>query len=86
MRYLGTDKQVRYWCQDENRLGLKTLTGRTITLKGVKPLGLVGWQRKNFYLYGVVEPATGDSFFLGVFSPRWYMFSGLVRPFFKNVS
>ncbi|MEH1903236.1 MAG: transposase [Nostoc sp.] len=40
-----------------------SLTGRTITLKGVKPLGLVGWQRKNFYLYGVVEPATGDSFF-----------------------
>jgi hypothetical protein len=43
-------------------LGLKTLTGRTITLKGVKPYGMVGWQRQNFYLYGVVEPATGDSF------------------------
>jgi DDE superfamily endonuclease len=63
LRYLGTDQQVRYWCEDESRLGLKTITGRTITLKGVKPLGIVGWQRKNFYLYGLVEPATGDSFF-----------------------
>jgi len=34
-----------------------------ITLAGVKPEGLVGWQRQNFYLYGVVEPATGASFF-----------------------
>ena len=24
-RYLGTDKQVRYWCQDESRLGLHFL-------------------------------------------------------------
>jgi hypothetical protein len=63
LRYLGTDKQVRYWCQDKSRLGLKTLTGRTITLKGVKPEGILGGHRKNFYLYGVVEPATGDSFF-----------------------
>lgn len=63
LRYLGTGKQVRYWCQDESRLGLKTITGRTITFKGVKPKGIVGWQRKNFYLYGLVEPATGDSFF-----------------------
>jgi DDE superfamily endonuclease len=61
--YLGNCQQIRYWCEDESRLGLKTITGRTITLKGVKPEGIVGWQRKNFYLYGVVEPATGNSFF-----------------------
>ncbi len=35
-----------------------------MTIKGVKPLGVVQWQRENFYLYGVVEPATGESFFL----------------------
>jgi hypothetical protein len=63
LRYLGDERQVRYWCCDESRLGLKTITGRTITIKGVKPEGIVGWHRKNFYLYGVVEPATGDSFF-----------------------
>lgn len=50
-------------CQDETRLGLKTLCGRVITAAGVKPIGLSQWQRDNFYLYGVVEPLTGYSFF-----------------------
>jgi hypothetical protein len=47
----------------ETRLGLKTITARLITAKGVKPLGLNQWQRDNFYLYGVVEPLSGYSFF-----------------------
>lgn len=50
-------------CQDETRLGLKTIAGRLITASGVKPVGLSQWQRDNFYLYGVVEPLTGYSFF-----------------------
>lgn len=54
---------VRYWCQDESRLGLKTELGRVITAKGVKPQMPVQWQRQAFYLYGIVEPTTGDSFF-----------------------
>ena len=55
--------KVRYWCQDETRIGLKTITGRKITLTGVKPIGQVQWIFKAFYLYGVFEPATGESFF-----------------------
>ena len=54
---------VRYWCQDESRLGLKTELGRVITAKGVKPRLPVQWRRQAFYLYGIVEPKTGDSFF-----------------------
>lgn len=41
-------KTVRYWCQDEARLGLKTITGKKITLPGVKPIGLVQWPRRLF--------------------------------------
>jgi transposase len=37
---------------------------RWITLTGVKPLGLVEYGFENFYLYGAVEPTTGESFFL----------------------
>jgi transposase len=37
---------------------------RRITLPGVKPLGPVPFRFENFYLYGAVEPSTGDSFFL----------------------
>ncbi len=38
------------------------ISGRLITAKGVKPLGLNQWQRDNFYLYGAVKPLTGYSF------------------------
>lgn len=36
----GEFDSIRYWCQDETRLGLKTIEKRKITLQGVKPLGL----------------------------------------------
>lgn len=57
-------KRIRYWCTDESRFGLLTIPGRVITLKGVKPVGNVQWKRENFYLYGVIEPLTGEHFFL----------------------
>jgi hypothetical protein len=64
-------QRVRYLCQDETRLGLKTIPGRLITARGVKPRGETPWQRDCFWLYGVVEPLTGFSFF--------YAFSHLDR-------
>ncbi len=60
---VGGDKPLRYLCEDETRLGLQTIPGRLITVAGVKPIGMAQWMRDNFYLYGVVEPLTGDSFF-----------------------
>lgn len=60
---LGLSGQVRFFCQDETRLGLKTISGRKITAKGIKPKGKVQWQFKATYLYGVVEPSTGEHFF-----------------------
>ena len=56
-------EQIRYWCQDESRLGLKTMPGRKITLRGVKPIGLEDWQFEYFWLYGLVEPLSGSSCF-----------------------
>jgi hypothetical protein len=32
-------RQVRYWCKDESKFGLQTITGKLITLTGVKPVG-----------------------------------------------
>lgn len=60
---MGKGEKICYFCQDETRLGLKTITGRKITLKGIKPKGYLQWKRENFYLYGVVEPLTGRSYF-----------------------
>lgn len=55
--------KVRFFCEDETRLGLKTLGGHKITAKGVKPKGQVQWQFKATYFYGIVEPQIGESFF-----------------------
>jgi transposase len=49
---------------DESRLGLKTGVRRRLTLCGTKPIGPLQWRFEAFYLYGAVEPATGESFFL----------------------
>jgi hypothetical protein len=74
---MGLSAQVRFLCEDETRVGLKTISGRKITARGVKPKGKVKcgsvpgeassghlpWEFKTTYLYGVVEPATGEHFF-----------------------
>lgn len=50
--------------EDESRFGLQTIQRRCITVKGVKPVGTIQHAFENYYLYGVVEPVTGGSFFL----------------------
>ena len=34
---LGVTGKVRFFCQDETRIGLKTISGRKITARGIKP-------------------------------------------------
>lgn len=63
VKHFGSNSRIRYFCQDESRFGLKTLLGQRITLKGVKPVLPVQWPRENFWLYGAVEPSTGEHFF-----------------------
>lgn len=60
--YLGQGKRLRYLCQDETRVGLKSETGKVITAKGIKPIAPVQWGRDNFWIYGVVEPLNGWHF------------------------
>jgi transposase len=62
IKYFGNGKPVRIWCEDESRFGLITMQGRMITLKGVKPLGKKSWKRGNFYVYGMVEPQSGEEY------------------------
>lgn len=64
-RHLRQDEpEIRYFTADESRFGLKTLIGRLITACGVKPIGAWQWLCKAFWLYGAVEPTTGESYFL----------------------
>jgi hypothetical protein len=55
---------VKVFAQDETRLGLQPILRRRITACGVQPVATVAPQFDNFYLFGAVEPTTGDSFFL----------------------
>jgi transposase len=48
--------------EDESRFGLKTQQGKMITARGVKPEGVHQWKFEAFWLYGAVEPLTGEHF------------------------
>jgi transposase len=63
-RSKSAKKCLKYWCQDETRIGLKTIERKKITARGVKPIGLVQWNFKAYYLYGAVAPQTGENFWL----------------------
>lgn len=56
-------QHCRYWVEDESRFGLKTMPARRITLKGIKPIGEYQWQFESLWLYGAIEPASGESLF-----------------------
>jgi transposase len=60
----AAERPVRIFCQDESRVGLLPVQRRRITVRGVKPVGPGQYQFENFYLYGAVEPTTGESLFL----------------------
>jgi transposase len=55
---------VRVFSQDESRFGLLTIRRRRLTARGVQPIGAVQHDFEWFYVYGAVEPTTGDRFFL----------------------
>jgi transposase len=54
---------VRHLCVDGSRFGLKGIRRRKSVKRGVRPKGKVRWQFKYFWLYGAVEPASGQSQF-----------------------
>jgi len=61
----GVDlSRVRIFFQDESRMGLTVILRKVLTLRGVKPVGSFQHRFENFYLYGAVEPATGQRFSL----------------------
>ena len=57
-------QRVRVFSQDETRYGLLPVTRRRITRRGIKPIAKVNPCYKSVYLYGAVEPLTGERFFL----------------------
>ena len=57
-------RRVRYWSSDESRVGLLSVQGRKLTGFGIKPVGLSQWEFRYRWLYGLVEPRSGEAFVL----------------------
>jgi hypothetical protein len=57
-------EQWRVWSQEESRCGLLPLVRRRLTARGVHPLVSAAYRFESLYLYGAVEPLTGQSFSL----------------------
>lgn len=57
-------QSVRVFSQDETRYGLLPVINRRITLRGIKPVAEIDCRYESVYLYGAVEPLTGERFFL----------------------
>ncbi|MEG4092702.1 hypothetical protein [Microcoleus sp. Pol12B4] len=61
--FLQQWKKVRYWSEDESRMGLHTIQRRKLTGRGIKPQGKVQGDFIYLWLYGAVEPLTGEGLF-----------------------
>jgi len=61
--YHAPSLPVEVWAQDESRVGLQTIQRRRLTLKGVKPIGTFQQAFRNFYLFGIVAPRSGEAYF-----------------------
>lgn len=72
---------IRFWCGDETRVGLKTIQRRKITMFGVKPVGSVQWARQSYYIYGLVEPQSGENFFMEFYQADSICFQGFLKLF-----
>lgn len=62
--FLGREQPVRLFCQDESRIGLHLPCYRRLTAFGTKPHQLVEPLYEYYWLYGAVEPKTGEAFYL----------------------
>lgn len=56
--------RIRLWTQDEARIGLWPIVRHRITAKGVQPIISGEQKREYFYLFGAIEPSTGEDFML----------------------
>ena len=54
--------RVQIWFEDESTFSDEVIKRRKITIKGVKPVGLMRKKNNSFYIYGSFSPQTGNQF------------------------
>ena len=55
---------MRFWCQDETRVGLHLPVGRRISACGIKPIRVTAPVYQDYWRYAAVQPACGATFWL----------------------
>ena len=56
------DANVEVWSMDEHRLGLKPVVRKVWSEQGLQPIARVKWRFKWLWLYGFVQPETGETY------------------------
>lgn len=56
------DAAVEVWCEDEHRIGLQPVTRRVWAEVGQTPIATVKWNREWLWLYALVCPQTGETY------------------------
>ena len=83
-RRRGSGQRMRLWVQDETRVGLMPIHRRRITDKGRRPLISSEIRREYEYLYGLIEPLTGNDFMLELPNLEADLMEVFLREFVKE--
>ena len=81
---VAPDLHLRFWVEDESRFGLKPITRKRITARGVPPIAQHHWRFEWVWLYGFLEPLTGESFFFECLALEHQCFGMVLDAFSKT--
>jgi hypothetical protein len=76
---------VELWAEDEHRLGLKPVLRRMWALKGHRPIATVHPRYEWLYVYGFVQPQSGETHWLIVPTVGTEVFSQALALFAREV-
>lgn len=62
LRKAYPDASVEIWSEDEHRIGLEPVTRRIWVEEGEVPAAIVNWKREWLWLYGFVQPQSGETY------------------------
>ncbi len=75
------DADVELWCEDEHRIGLQPLTRRVWAEAGQAPIAKVNWKREWLWLYALVCPHTGETYWWILPHVNHQIFSRVLQDF-----
>jgi transposase len=78
------DADVEVWCEDEHRIGLCPVTRQVWVEEGEQPSAIVNWKREWLWLYGFVEPKTGETYWWILPYVRTNLFSQVLKDFAEH--